>query len=277
MNSGKLNHLAAVLVWTLLCGSGCDRSGTPDPAVPPSAPSAIPAAARVAPLTNMVPIQAGSFARFQQTITISRDFWLGKYEVTQAEYGALMGGNPSQFTSQSNAPVEKVTWNEAMAFCAALTRRERQAGRLPAGYEYRLPSEAEWEFACRAGTTNLFSFGDQSAAAEDYAWTWENSESVTHPVGLKRPNPWGLYDMHGNVWEWCLDWFADYPAADLTDPLGPPVGKVKVFRGGGWNNEVQFARAGNRFMMAPDRGIKFVGFRVALAPVSRNQAAAPAP
>src|SRR5256885_11592941 len=92
---------------------------------------------------------------------------------------------------------------------------------------YRLPSEAEWEYACRAGTTNLFSFGDTVNEADQYAWTLENSEGTTHPVGKKRPNPWGLYDMHGNVWEWCSDWFADYPATELKDPQGPAGGKFK--------------------------------------------------
>jgi formylglycine-generating enzyme required for sulfatase activity len=140
---------------------------------------------------------------------------------------------------------------------------------LPTELEYRLPSEAEWEYACRAGTTNRFSFGDDPGQADLYAWTSENSDGKPHPVGLKRPNPWGLYDMHGNVWEWCSDWFAPFPKADLRDPAGAPPGKFKVFRGGGWNNDVEFARSGNRFMMSPSNGIHFVGFRLALGAVRR--------
>ncbi len=216
------------------------------------------------PATNMVLIKAGTFFRIKNLVTVSRDFWIGKYEVTQGEYAAMMGKNPSHFAGNPAWPVEKVSHLDASAYCSNLTQREFQAGRLPAGYEYRLPSEAEWEYACRAGTTNFYSFGQTPQEAGQYAWTSENSEGKPHPVGQKRPNPWGLYDMHGNVWEWCSDWYTNYPAADLTDPSGPPSGKFKVFRGGGWNNEIQFARSANRFMMSPSNGIHFVGFRVAL-------------
>ncbi len=218
------------------------------------------------PLTNMVLIKAGSFVRIKQPVTITRDYWIGKYEVTQAEYLSVMGRNPSHFQGDSNRPVEKLSHVDAAAYCAAVTASERKAGRLPPGFEYRLPSEAEWEYACRAGTTNLFSFGDDAQAADAFAWTTENAEGTTHPVGQKRPNPWGLHDMHGNVWEWCSDWYGPYAEAPAIDPVGLVTGKFKVFRGGGWNQEVQYARSGNRFMMAPSNGIHFVGFRMALTP-----------
>ena len=251
--------LAAVLLLLTACrersSASIDRTDDATPAAP---------TLTLIPLTNMVRIPAGAFVRIRQPVTITRDYWLGKYEVTQAEYAALTGQNPSHFTGDSNRPVEKLSCLDAQAYCAALTTRERQAGRLPDRLAYRLPTEAEWEHACRAGTTNRFSFGDDPAAAPDFAWTLENSESTTHPVGLKRPNPWGLHDMHGNVWEWCQDWFAPYPDAPAVDPVGPATSKFKVFRGGGWNQEVQFARSGNRFMMSPSNGIYFVGFRVAL-------------
>lgn len=253
---------ALILVVPIL--SGCRRESSVTVSPPTNSPPASLSVVLV-PMTNMVLIKAGSFRRLKRTITISHDFWLGKYEVTQAEYSGLMGKNPSHFKDHPEAPVEKINYYEAMAYCSAVTQRERQAGRLPASCEYRLPTEAEWEYACRAGTTNLFSFGDSTAESDQYAWTWENSEGTTHLIGQKRPNPWGLHDMHGNVWEWCLDWFADYPAVDASDPLGPPQGKMKVFRGGGWNNEVQFARSANRFIMSPSNGIYFVGFRVALS------------
>ena len=245
---------------------GCDnRSSVPASKPVESSPGR--ARSELVPLTNMVLIKAGTFMRIKYPVTITRDFWIGKYEVTQGEFSAVLGRNPSHFPGEPNRPVEKVSFFDASAYCAAITQRERQAGRLPAGYEYRLPSEAEWEFACRAGTTNLFSFGDDPSVADQFAWTAENSEATTHPVGLKRPNPWGLYDMHGNVWEWCLDWFAPYPAAPLTNPAGPASSKFKVFRGGGWNQDIEYARAANRFMMSPSNGIHFVGFRLALGQI----------
>jgi formylglycine-generating enzyme required for sulfatase activity len=177
----------------------------------------------------------------------------------------LAGKNPSHFQGDTNRPVEKLSYFDAAAYCAILSVRERQAGHLPPNFEYRLPTEAEWEFACRAGTTNAYSFGDDPVRADPYAWTLENSGSTTHPVGQKKPNAWGLYDMHGNVWEWCSDWFAKDPrTGPLADPIGPPQGKFKVFHGGGWNQTIEFARPANRFMMSPSNGIYFVGFRLAL-------------
>ena len=254
-----------LLILTLaLSQTGCDKRGSDVSARRPESSPASSTTALV-PLTNMVLIKAGSFLRGKYPVTITRDFWLSKYEVTQGEYVAVMGKNPSHFPGDTNRPVEKLSYFDAAAYCSALTKNERDAGRLPNGYAYRLPTEAEWEYACRAGTTNFFSFGDSVTDADQYAWTLENSETTTHPVGQKRPNPWGLYDMHGNVWEWCSDWFADYPPMPLTDPLGPRLGKVKVFRGGGWNHAIEFARSANRFMMAPSNGIYFVGLRVALS------------
>ena len=229
------------------------------------------------PLTNMVVIKAGTFMRIKFPVTITRDFWIGKYEVTQGEFTAVAGKNPSHFTADSNRPVEKVTFFDASNYCAMITQRERQAGHLPDGFEYRLPSEAEWEYACRAGSTNLFAFGDDASAADQYAWTAENCDATTHPVGQKSPNAWGLYDMHGNVWEWCSDWFEPYPAAPLSDPVGPATSKYKVFKGGGWNQDAPYARASSRFMMSPSNGIHFVGFRLALGPPLPRPVPAPSP
>jgi len=244
---------------------GCKRASSELPDGQSASSPATPAS--LVPLTNMVLIKAGTFMRIKFPVTITRDFWIGKYEVTQCVFTAVLVRNPSHFTGDSNRPVEKVTFLDANSYCSALTQRERKSGRLPAGYEYRLPSEAEWEYACRAGSTNLFSFGDDASIADQFAWTAANSEATTHPVGLKRPNSWGIYDMHGNVWEWCSDWFEPYPAAPLTDPVGPASSKYKLFKGGGWNQEVQFARASSRFMMSPSNGIHFVGFRVVLGPI----------
>jgi formylglycine-generating enzyme required for sulfatase activity len=250
-----LSILLILLVATM-CYTGCKRGGpTGDDTT---------RVANLVPLTNMVLIKAGSFVRQKQLVTLTRDFWLGKYEVTQRDYQALTGKNPSSFQGDPNRPVEKVRYYEALDYCAAITRRENEAGRLPSGLAYRLPTEAEWEYACRAGTTNLFSFGDDADIADQYAWTLENSDATTHPVGLKQPNPWGLHDLHGNVWEWTLDWFGEYPSVSSKDPIGPPQGTFKVFRGGSWNHAVEFARSRNRFSMPPTNGIYFVGFRLAL-------------
>jgi len=233
---------------------GCQRrSGENSPA----------SSQQLVPLTNMVFIKAGTFMRIKFPVTLTEDFWLSKYEVTQGEYQRLMGNNPSHFPGNTNQPVEKVKWFEAAAYCDTVTKRERQAGRLPSEYVYRLPTEAEWEYACRAGTTNQYSFGEASEA-DKYAWTLENSDDKPHPVGQKQPNPWGLYDMHGNVWEWVNDWYEPYPARAVTNPIGPRTAKYKVFRGGGWDKEIDFARSANRFGMSPSNGIHFVGFRVAL-------------
>jgi formylglycine-generating enzyme required for sulfatase activity len=261
----KIIVQAFLVCIVLFCG--CDRAKTT------SAPEPVAEVksnvVTVAPVTNMVLIKAGTYMRIKFPVTISRDFWIGKYELTQGEYEKVIGKNPSHFPGDANRPVEKVNHRDAMAYCGELTKRERSAGRLPADWEYRLPTEGEWEYACRAGSTNQFAFGDDGEKAGEYAWTQENAEAATHPVGLKQPNAWGLYDMHGNVWEWCLDWFEPYPAGPLTDPFGPATSKYKVFRGGGWNNDVTMARASNRFMMEPDKGIHFVGFRVALCQIPK--------
>ncbi|MBN8247205.1 MAG: formylglycine-generating enzyme family protein [Verrucomicrobia bacterium] len=231
------------------------------PATTPAPGAAGPA---TVPLTNMVAIRAGTFQRIKFPVTLTRDYWIGKFEVTQGEYASVMGRNPSHFTGDSNRPVEKVSFLDAVRYCEALTNRERHAGHLAPGYVYRLPTEAEWEYACRAGSTNRYHFGDEAAAADAYAWTSENSSSATHPVGQKAPNAWGLHDTHGNVWEWCHDWFEPYPARPLTDPVGPATSKYKLFKGGGWNQDADYARASSRFMMSASNGIHFVGFRMVL-------------
>lgn len=250
--------ISVLLLSGLFLSAGCgQRSRGEAGATPP---------VTYTPVTNMILVKAGSFTRMNHQVVLSRDYWLGKYEVTQGEFAALMGRNPSQFTGDSNRPVEKVSFMDATAYCAHLTRRQREAGNLPPGYEYRLPTEAEWEYACRAGAVTQFSFGDDPATAADHAWTEENSEGTTHPVGRKLPNAWGFHDLHGNVWEWCQDWFAEYPTSAEVDPVGPPTGKFKVFRGGSWNHAAKFARITSRFMMAPSNGIHFAGFRVTLGP-----------
>lgn len=193
-------------------------------------------------------------------VTLSEPFWLGKYEVTQAQWEALMHNNPAQFRGDRR-PVEKVSWLEAMAFCRRLTERERMAGRLPVGYRYVLPTEAQWEYACRAGGA-----GDTADADPVQTWHQGNSGNTTQPVGGKTPNDWGFYDMHGNVWEWCLDWKTSYPGGEVTDPRGPSSGQFRVFRGGAWNTPLPKTRASARVGAPPDAKGFEVGFRVALSP-----------
>jgi formylglycine-generating enzyme required for sulfatase activity len=232
--------------------------------------------------TNMVFIPPGTFRMGSPTndlfaiedegpqtaVTISRGFWMGRYEVTQGEYQALMGNNPSSFHGPS-LPVETVSWDEATNYCAALTQRERAAGRIPTNSVYRLPTEAEWEYACRGWTSTEVYYGDDPGYTNltNYAWYGANSGGTTHPGGQKLPNPWGLYDMYGNVYEWCQDWSGPYPGGIALDPTGPATGLNRVFRGGDWDDDPGFCRSAYRSDDDPyfwDDDL--IGIRVLLAP-----------
>jgi len=199
----------------------------------------------------------------QTRVTLTKDFFLGATDVTQGQYEALIGANPSDFKAAGkNAPVESVSWADAMAFCQKLTDRERAAGRLPADYMFTLPTEAQWEYACRAGTSEPYA-GDPA----EMAWYGDNSNGTTHPVAAKRPNVWGLYDMTGNVYQWCLDWYGKYPGGNVTDWAGPPTGKAHVLRGGSWYYTEAYCRSAYRDY---DPGFvgNILGFRVALVEMS---------
>jgi formylglycine-generating enzyme required for sulfatase activity len=201
-------------------------------------------------------------------VTFVRGFWIGKYEVTQKEFEDVMKSNPSWFKGNLNRPVEGVSWKEALAYCARVTELEQSAGRIPAGYEYRLPTEAEFEYVARAGATTRYFFGDDPAGTQlgDYAWYDKNSEKTTHPVGEKKPNPFGLYDIHGNVWEWCLDWYGTfYPGGIVSHPTGPKSGEGRVFRGGGWDYDASSCRAAYRNYFSPVQTRNYLGFRIVLA------------
>jgi formylglycine-generating enzyme required for sulfatase activity len=202
----------------------------------------------------------------QHEVTISKDYYLGVTEVTQGQYEMVMGTNPSYFRvgrisgSRSNHPVEQVSWGDAVEFCKKLSDlpEEKAAGRV-----YRLPTEAEWEYACRAGSKTAYSFGESSKSLGDYAWFDVNSQ--THPVGEKKANAWGLYDMHGNVLEWCSDWYGEYPKDAVSDPRGPKEGSRRVDRGGGWFYEAADCRSANRVGLDPSTHSIYFGFRVALS------------
>jgi formylglycine-generating enzyme required for sulfatase activity/tetratricopeptide (TPR) repeat protein len=208
-------------------------------------------------------IPAGTFFMGEQEtlhqVTLTKDFYLARYPITQALWQTIMGNNPSHFKGE-NHPVDQVSWEDVQEFIANLN--ERTGENL-----YRLPTEAEWEYACRSGSSGTYSFGDDEKLLGEYAWFNNNSEQKTHPVGGKKPNAWGLYDMHGNVWEWCQDWHGDYPQGSVTDPVGLSSGSRRVFRGGSWFYGAGYCRSAIRFRCAPSYGYIILGFRLAASPV----------
>ena len=210
----------------------------------------------------------------QHRVTLTKDYWLGETEVTQEQYKAVMGRNPSYFSKGGKYPVETVSWKDAMAFCKRLTKAERANGNLPDGYEYTLPTEAQWEYACRAGTTTPFSFGSTLNYRANYDGNYPYGNvgkdrylECTAEVGSYAPNDWGLYDMHGNVEEWCRDWYGDYPGGAVTDPQGPSSGSDRVIRGGSWLNRAVECRSASRSLNGPSYRNNHNGFRVALSSV----------
>jgi len=201
----------------------------------------------------------------QCRVTLTKGFYLGKHEVTQSQWGQVMGSNPSKFKG-ADRPVEEVSWNDVTLFCKKLTEIERRAGRLSDGMAYQLPTEAQWEYACRAGTTTAFSFGESltSRQANIRGGPGETTEVGTYPA-----NPWGFHDMHGNVWEWCADWYGDYPSGAARDPVGPAGGSCRVGRGGSWFGAASGARCADRVRIGPAYSSSYLGFRLSLRPVSK--------
>jgi hypothetical protein len=184
-------------------------------------------------------------------VKIAKGFWMGKYPVTQEQYEAVTGDNPSYFKGDRN-PVEQVSWDEAVAFCGEIGAR--------------LPTEAEWEYACRAGSKTAYYTGNREADLARAGWYETNSGAKTQPVGKKVANAWGLYDMHGNVWEWCQDWYdkSYYENSPDEDPQGPGSGSARVLRGGSWINPPVNCRSANRRRDFPDYRYVTIGFRVCL-------------
>ena len=257
-------------------------------------------------IVEMVSIPAGTFTMGQtgissaepvHSVTLTSGFYMSKYQVTQEQYQAVMGSNPSNFTSAVSGesgtpgklPVERVSWYDALVFCNKLSVTEGLSpayrikgstdpasswGEVPTSSDadwnavlivagstgYRLPTEAQWEYACRAGTATAYNTGD--TISDDTGWYDNNSVGETHEVGKKPANAWGLYDMHGNVYEWCWDWYGDYSSSAQTDPLGASSGTFRVRRGGGWSDSAENLRSAHRSSYNPSYGNICLGFRL---------------
>jgi formylglycine-generating enzyme required for sulfatase activity len=218
----------------------------------------------------------------QVEVTLSSGFWLGKYEVTQDQWQQVMGTNPAYFSpagrgrnsvglDTSRFPVEWVTWEQASEYCRRLTERERRVGQLPARWEYRLPTEAQWEYACRAGGVTAWHFGNLPTDLGRYAWHVANSSSRTHAAGDDlAPNAWGLHNVHGNVWEWCRDAYqAKLPGGTNPEVTSTEKSAARLARGGAFNAAVRSCRCADRFEPAPNTVAINHGFRVAIVMVSQ--------
>jgi len=203
----------------------------------------------------------------QHQVTLTKPFYMGRTEVTQGQWKKVMGTEPwkgkAYVQEGDDYPAVYVSWDDAVEFCKKLSAME--------GKVYRLPTEAEWEYACRGGTKTAFYFGNDEAELSKYAW-WGGTllngnakdEKYAHRVAQKLPNPFGLYDMHGNVYEWCSDWMVDYPSTPLTDPRGPDAGAFRVLRGGSWVSAPDGFRCAGRFGSTPEDRVNYVGFRLVL-------------
>ena len=218
----------------------------------------------------------------QVPVTITRAFELGKTVVTQKQWIEVMGTTPWKAADEDadederdeyndeppptpegdNYPAVSVSWDDATEFCKKLTALEQNSGKLSANQTYRLPTEAEWEYACRAGTTTAYSCGNAESSLGEYAWYDDNSDSELHEVATKKPNPWGLFDMHGNVWEWCEDWYEESLSGG-NDPKGPSAGSDRVLRGGRWAYDASDCRSACRSISSsPTYRGNYYGFRI---------------
>jgi sulfatase modifying factor 1 len=265
-----------MFVLGIFIGCSEDKSPTANQTVDPTTEPTLTADLLGGASMNFVWIEPGSFMMGSPTsergrfpdetlhqVTLTKGFYLGKYEVTQRQWKSVMGTTPyagqDYVQPYPNHPAVYVSWEDAQAF---INKLNAAAGKPI----YRLPTEAEWEYAARAGTTTRWSFGDDESQLGNYAWisanAWYAGERFAHPVGTKLPNPWGLYDMHGNVWEWCQDWDGDYPTSAQIDPLGPSTGSYRMTRGGAFDFYARGARSANRDGSVPGRRGSYIGFRL---------------
>jgi formylglycine-generating enzyme required for sulfatase activity len=204
---------------------------------------------------TFVRIPAGTFLRRGHQVTLTQDLWMAAHPVTNAQYAVYLkqakGKEPDYWNdSQLNGerqPVVGVDWDDSRKFAHWI------------GGD--LPTEAQWEYACRGGSTTEYCYGDDEARLNEYAWYGKNSEGRTHDVGALKPNAWGLHDMHGNVWEWCADWGGDYPPSDVADPKGSPNGDYRVLRGGSWDGYARNCRSADRNWIVPGTRCSYIGFR----------------
>ena len=187
-------------------------------------------------------------------VTLTSGFHIGRAPVTRRQWAALMGGD-TPGAPEADEPITGVSWQNARAFLTRLSETH-------AGGQFRLPTEAKWEYACRAGSIGCFADGETEADLARVAWYADNSGGAPHPVATKAPNAWGLHDMHGNVFEWCLDWGGPYPAEDVTDPVGPALGEKRILRGGCYKCPPPYCRSANRYAAPPERAAPNFGFRV---------------
>ena len=270
-----MKRLMGMLLLSALGLVGCGEAGTPPVEAKPDEQVELGG-----PIVNsvnivLVPIPAGEFlmgspeseeGRFsndtQHLVKITKPFYLSAGEVPQAQYESVMQVRPwkgkPQVTEGPGYPAPYVNWHDAVEFCRKLSEKE--------GVEYRLPTEAEWEYACRAGASTAWCFGDDARQLSQYAWHQDNSSGTTHPVGGLKPNAWGLFDMHGNVWEWCYDWYDTYEIEQvLVDPKGPASGSRRVLRGGAFLYRPKAVRAADRIdsLVRPVYRLHSVGFRLA--------------
>jgi len=212
----------------------------------------------------------------QVSVTLTQGFWLGKYPVTQWEWDHVMGTTPwieQEYVQEgSENPAVYLSWDDAQEYLPRLADSGRLAGQVPSGWEYRLPTEAQWEYACRAGTSTAFYFGNDVSLLDEYGWhfdnAWTSGEQFPHPVGQKLGNAWGVHDLHGNVWEWCQDWSGEQPLGGIN-PTGPTEGELRILRGGSWSDDGQYCRSAFRYVDEPDYNLNNYGLRLVLVPASK--------